>query len=649
MDNSIEQYAIGELLDGRYFYIPSYQRGYRWTDKQVDDLLRDLLCFANDTKDDYDFYCLQPIIARPITDEKKLKELFKDVSIDVLQEKGVWEIIDGQQRLTSIFLLYKYLVAKKGWDADTLKEEEDGKELYHILYATREDSSVFLENLNLDMIKSEDIQKDNIDFYHMANAFRYIDNWIKNEGKIINQRYNLGGSLDTVRNSFFSLLNGMRNTKTGSVQVLWYELAEDKEKSSIKEFQKINTGKIRLTDAELIKGLFLLNKNFEQSSKFIKQSTLAIEWEFIENTLHANNFWYFLQKKGTDMPNRIDLLFSLIYKKHILNGLDEEEWNDQLKEAEKDIQDTRKSAIFRYYYDKFEGKQGEELQQEVAEAWKEVMTLFRTLDDWFCTPATYNYIGLLSQCGEDISRLIMHYDRMPDDSTQSDFILYLKERIRFYLRGVKRDDDGNITTLYKDRKNIYRLLLTLNIHLLNIQNDKLESESDVYKFPFDVLNAQDWDIEHIDSFHTNALKKDDLKKEWITTAFEDRKNYLSEEEKTTIESKMENKDYDSVIDLLKKNAGETEVDEDIKNGIGNLTLLDSETNRSYGNSLFCTKRRIIIDRIKQGVFVPVATQYIFSKFYDEKGTNRSVWTREDMEAYQKYIVKMLSEYLPENN
>ena len=48
MDNSINQYAIGELLDGRYFYIPSYQRGYRWTEKQVGDLLRDLLCFAND-------------------------------------------------------------------------------------------------------------------------------------------------------------------------------------------------------------------------------------------------------------------------------------------------------------------------------------------------------------------------------------------------------------------------------------------------------------------------------------------------------------------------------------------------------------------------------------------------------------------------
>lgn len=89
----------------------------------------------------------------------------------------------------------------------------------------------------------------------------------------------------------------MSDTKSGSIQVLWYELAEDTTQSSIKEFQKINTGKIRLTDAELVKGLFLLNKNFEQSSKHIKQSTLAIEWELIENTLHANTFWYFLQRK----------------------------------------------------------------------------------------------------------------------------------------------------------------------------------------------------------------------------------------------------------------------------------------------------------------------------------------------------------------
>lgn len=191
--------------------------------------------------------------------------------------------------------------------------------------------------------------------------------------------------------------------------------------------------------------------------------------------------------------------------------------------------------------------------------------------------------------------------------------------------------------------------MTLNIHLLNVQNSKLKSESDIYKFPFDVLNAQDWDIEHIDSFHTNALKKDELKREWIETARSDRKDFLSVQEQQEIDQKLENKEYDTVIDLLKKNAGETEMDEEIKNSIGNLTLLDAETNRSYGNSLFCTKRRIIIDRIKQGVFIPAATQYIFSKFYDDKGTNRSIWAKEDMESYHKYIICMLNEYLPEYN
>lgn len=649
MENSIFQYAIGDILDGRYFYIPAYQRGYRWTEKQVDDLLRDLLCFANDNKEDGDFYCLQPIIARPITDEHKLQMIFNTKHIENIKEKGVWEIIDGQQRLTTIFLLYKYLVAVKEWDEAKLKEEEDGKELYHILYETREDSALFLDTLSLNIINDGHEYKENIDFYHMASAFKYIDNWIKNEGKQINLRYKLGGSLDKVRNNLFAVLNGMRDTKSGSVQVLWYELAEDKSQSSIKEFQKINTGKIRLTDAELIKGLFLLNKNFEQNSKYIKQSTLAIEWEFIENTLHANSFWYFLQRKGIDMPNRIDLLFSLIYKIHKLEGLEGEEFNDVLKEADKEILDTKKSVIFRYYYDMFEGKQGEELQIAVANAWKEVMTLFRTLDDWFYTPSTYNYIGLLSQCGEDISRLICYYNNMSESATQEDFIVYLKDRIKFYLKGVKRDDNGNIITTYKDRKHIYRILLTLNIHLLNIQNSKLNSESDVYKFPFDVLNSQDWDIEHIDSFHTNALKADELKREWVNTAMSDRQAFLSDEEIDSINQKIENNDYDDIIEMLKKNAGEVEIGEDIKNGIGNLTLLDAETNRSYGNSLFCTKRRIIIERIKQGVFVPIATQYIFSKFYDEKGTNRSVWGKEDMESYQQYIVELLKEYLPETN
>ena len=656
MDNSINQYAIGELLDGRYFYIPSYQRGYRWTEKQVgDDLLRDLLCFANDfanegkEKKQEQFYCLQPVIARPITNEDKLKSMFGTEYNESIQSHGVWEIIDGQQRLTTIFLLYKYLLDQKGWDAETLKEEEDGKELYHIYYATRDGSSQFLEGLTIKTIEDSDEEslKDNVDYYHMANAFKYIGKWIKTDGKTINIRYQLGGSLDNIRTSFFKLLNGMSDTKGGSVQVLWYEIAEIKEKNNIKEFQKINTGKIRLTDAELIKGLFLLKKNFTSGDKYIKQSELALEWEYIENTLHANNFWYFLQKKGYDMPNRIDLLFNLIYKKNALKEIPEIEWDSKIKEIDARLMDTRQSEIFRFYYNRFEGKMGEDLQQEVAVAWDEVMELFRTLDDWFCTPSIYNYIGLLSQCGEDLCRLVLHFEYMPETICRDDFEKYLKERISYHLRGAKIDDENKqiLNTYDKDHDTIYKLLLTLNIHLLNEQNQKLESESDVYKFPFDVLSAQNWDIEHIDSFHTNALKKEKDKREWIKTAMADRKDELKDDEVAALKQKLDENALDDAINILKKNAQEVEVDEEIKNTIGNLTLLDAATNRMYGNSLFCTKRRIIIERIKQGVFVPIATQYIFAKFFDEKGTNRSLWTKEDMEAYHKYIYEALKQYI----
>ena len=67
--NSLLTKAVEELLDGRYFVIPSYQRGYRWKGKQVEDLLNDLYSFATkpDRKDN-EFYCLQPIIVQKIAE-----------------------------------------------------------------------------------------------------------------------------------------------------------------------------------------------------------------------------------------------------------------------------------------------------------------------------------------------------------------------------------------------------------------------------------------------------------------------------------------------------------------------------------------------------------------------------------------------------
>lgn len=48
-------------LFGKKFFIPNYQRGYRWDIRQIHDLLDDI-CHFYENASDGEFYCLQPII-----------------------------------------------------------------------------------------------------------------------------------------------------------------------------------------------------------------------------------------------------------------------------------------------------------------------------------------------------------------------------------------------------------------------------------------------------------------------------------------------------------------------------------------------------------------------------------------------------------
>lgn len=133
--NQIGLKSIGELSEFKFF-IPNYQRGYRWTKQQVSDLLNDIYEF--DTKKEH-FYCLQPLVVK-----------FRD------EENIVWEVIDGQQRLTTIYIILTCLGENNP---------------YSLEYETRKDSREFLLNIN---------QKDknaNIDYYHMAQAKETIDDW----------------------------------------------------------------------------------------------------------------------------------------------------------------------------------------------------------------------------------------------------------------------------------------------------------------------------------------------------------------------------------------------------------------------------------------------------------------------------------------
>ena len=107
--NNIELKAIKDLL-GMNFYIPNYQRGYRWTRQQVRDLLDDIKEFMD--SDSINIYCIQPLVIKrmPVRDsllgDIKVAESIDEVRT-LINQSDAWEVIDGQQRLLSIYYFIK--------------------------------------------------------------------------------------------------------------------------------------------------------------------------------------------------------------------------------------------------------------------------------------------------------------------------------------------------------------------------------------------------------------------------------------------------------------------------------------------------------------------------------------------------------------
>lgn len=131
-NNSICLKTIFEL--SKYsFKIPAYQRGFKWTNIEVEALLKDINDFEH--KENDDFYCLQPLVVKQ-------------------QNGNIYNVVDGQQRLTTIFLIW-----------NCLKQDA---EKFTIEYETRKGSADFLKKPN------EKEKDNNIDNYHIYNAFTTI-------------------------------------------------------------------------------------------------------------------------------------------------------------------------------------------------------------------------------------------------------------------------------------------------------------------------------------------------------------------------------------------------------------------------------------------------------------------------------------------
>lgn len=622
MDNTIKLFSISELLE-RNFYIPSYQRGYRWTKQQVEDLLNDIYAFAIRKKADNEFYCLQPVVVKPHKWDKTLS----DGSTEIVDG---WELVDGQQRITTIRILLSYFI-KTHLIGKSFKERFN-KDVFSIDYETRNDSEQFLKNI---------IENDNscIDFYHISQAYTTIDNWV-NE-KVKKEKVMLDDVCDSILRT---LVYNIKNQKSeGVVQVIWCQIEDGK--NPIDTFIRINLGKISLTNSELIKALFLQEGNFgadKNELAKLRQLEIANEWDRIENTLQDDDFWWFLNKGENKKASRIEFIFDIIC------AVAQKQQPDIIESI-----GTDKYATFRFFYQRFEGKNDFDF---IKKEWGIVTDYFNTFLEWYNNPVWYHYIGFLIYCGDNIVELfdLTH----TNTNTKDDITKELTDRLKARFRGVKWAVDENklpfLDLSYakaKQKQYIKELLLLLNIQYVI---EQCESKSIIFKFPYKSFKEEDWDVEHIDSFTENPLSDKSTQIEWLTTAKRDLEDVeefkkdlkLADRIKSFIEDEKSKESFELIQGEIIRIAGEETNDELLKNNIGNLTLLDAQTNRSYGNALFPTKRRIIIEKDMKGTFIPIWTKNLFLKYFDLKAGSRTKWNESDIKNYRNIIADKLTEFLP---
>lgn len=584
-DNKLCLKTIYEVL-GENFYIPAYQRGYRWSALQVGELLDDIWEFSQKGGGDSSFYCLQPVV--------------------VVQVDGRWEVVDGQQRLTTLYVILHYL-EKEHLRRELIEAYK--KPLFTIEYETRPDSAEFLKNIQAESAH------DNIDFYHIADAYEEVSRWFGERD------YN-----DS--NEFLGVLLAKPDASS-SVQVIWYDLSDECSNSdyAVDVFSRINIGKIPLTNAELVKALFLQGGNFQREEARLKQIQIAMEWDTIEKSLQDSSFWHFIYqpKAGRRYDSRIEYIFDLMKGKPT---------------------GAEPFFTFHQFNADFKKRQGEGSGHCVDAVWKEIKDYFLTFDEWYRDRDLYHLVGFLVDCGHSVRTLKEKSEE--EGLTKTAFRAHLKAKIRSEVN-CQLDE-----LVYGDSR-LRRVLL-----LFNIQTLLSTREADV-RFPFDRYKNESWDIEHIRS-QTDREVTGATRREWA----EDILEYFTEtRDHATARVEGLSDDIAGYVQRLLGLLGVEKIDDNLFrslyidiavyfkegdifdfDGIGNLALLDAATNRSYKNAMFPIKRKRIIQNDMNGVFVPICTKNVFLKFYSKKLGEVMYWNGSDADDYVEAIQKVLSEYLP---
>lgn len=662
-NSCLEPRSISDLKKLR-FRIPSYQRGYRWEKLQVQQLLDDIA-----ESDETLPYYLQPIVVAPASTEE-LDKLPEDEMFD-------YDLIDGQQRITTILLILKALCKFKT-DSNLPDEEinkfsreeqisidnrsgaigdSDTMPEFEIMYATRKSSRQFLCDIATIDAGTPDAKRitESPDHVYLWHSYQTVLRWLKKAGP--------------------TKIEILAKAIKSRVRVIWYELPITV--PDWKKFTDLNIGKIPLTNSELVKALFLRSSNFskEKESEEYEKQIFVEQWDQMERELSDVDFWGFLTTKSPqNYHTKIDLILNLVSNK-----------------AGKQSRDAL--YTFNYFVEWF--KEHPEITGH--EKWNQIFLQYQRLRDWYADRQIYHRLGYLISSDfptNTLARIFQFAHPEGKKARSTERINQMLNRlIRYSLRipsGGKFKNVSNFRDLKyncaDDPNNIdtsHHGMIKRYLTLYNIMVTEAAGKSLRYSFAHHNMIEGGWSLEHIHAQKSETLNKGWQWIQWVKAHLESLKRISKSNEATpqnddtedlvsrknnlraemsNLQVKMEQfnesntrQDFVEITESFRNIMENLPGTEGLyKDEMANMALLGKYENSTLNNSTFDVKRQKIICMLSAN-FVPIATERVFLKaIVSEKNAKLPYacdtdhlffWGKDDRDAYIADMEVKLKEYL----
>lgn len=524
--------------------------------------------------------------------------------------KEWYEVIDGQQRLTTLSLII-YLLYAEDHNFENIAKDK-------VEYSRHDNSNLFdrvVELANNESTEESDNAIRNQDTYYLVKAARCIKRFLtlcKNDNKLEAFEKYLKEKVMLITNEESSFV------------------------SAEEVFMNLNDNRVPLTSSYLIKGLLLTlaarhddksDKIYNYKEIIDQRVIMGRQWDEISSWISKKEVaHYFFKQDDGGLDNFLNLVLKGIDSKNEAGGkasVDEvlKKFLDTFEKVPKQ-NDVGELELFNKFNDVVK------TPADAIKTLKLIKHCYRRLRGIYENNKLYNLMGYALFCESvdgykrfDLSNVFNVSDVQLEQN--------LKHIILTAIPDLSNDDIRELCNYSSSNYRLQNLLLSFSVFP--------DGEDDKYRFDFVAYNREHWSFEHISPQNPkNTVRIDKVAQSNViekiknSSIKENKKKELIEKIRNdeSIESESVSLLYDPDIDL---------------DNMGNMALLSGRANSSLKNNPYIAKRSILFDMRNKGQFIPRHTIDIFNKVYHNESDPQfnfdlTKWDQKDVEAHSQWMI-----------